>query len=187
MRKASGFKSRVTEITTRPRERPPAALRIAAATNSLKGPGTRLVTSVAAFAVSASSRNMPPAAENEHLMPYLQTGKSSIAMINSAQRKGYSQAASDHPANHPRPAVRGGFLRAAARPARHHACRIPYRRPACVGGLLPGFGLRAGVPFGRCRSYRRGLPEDQRPPVHRAVPAHRRLAAPRPDAHLLRG
>src|ERR1035438_7810114 len=70
MRNASGFKSPLTEIATRPRESPPEALRIAAAPNSLTGSGTRLMTSVAAFAVSASSSNMPPAAGNERLMTY---------------------------------------------------------------------------------------------------------------------
>src|SRR5271157_4974838 len=71
MRKASGFRSFATVIATRPRESPPAALRTAAAPNSLIGPGTALVTSVAAAAVSASSNNMLPAA-----------GKSPIAMIS---------------------------------------------------------------------------------------------------------
>src|SRR5450432_470854 len=81
MRNASGFKSFATEIATRPRESPPAAFRIAAAPNSLTGPGTALVTSVAAAAVSASSGSRLPAAGNQRLIPYLQTGKSPTAII----------------------------------------------------------------------------------------------------------
>src|ERR1019366_250003 len=88
MRKASGFKSFVTEITTRPRESPPAARRIAAAPNSLTGPGTRLVTSVAAAAANASSEHILPATANQRLIPYLRAGKLPIAMIHgcSAER-----------------------------------------------------------------------------------------------------